>query len=89
MEDFNSQNLANTAWALAKAKQFQGHLGVISSQTAFGVRFATDEQHKAAAVACDAQNAKRNATIATKVLPAKQWWDAEEYHQDYFRKNRY
>ena len=39
-----------------------------------------NEQHKAASVACEAGNEKRNATIATKVLPAKKWWDAEEYH---------
>ena len=59
-----------------------------SSKTQYmsAIFYTNEEQHKAAAVACDAQNAKRNATIATKVLPAKQWWDAEEYHQKYLQK---
>jgi peptide-methionine (S)-S-oxide reductase len=27
--------------------------------------------------------------IVTEVLPAKQWWDAEDYHQLYLTKNPY
>lgn len=27
------------------------------------------------------------APIVTPVLPAKQFWDAEDYHQDYYKKN--
>jgi len=27
--------------------------------------------------------------VVTEILPAKQWWDAEAYHQEYLTKNPY
>ena len=53
---------------------------------------ASGEQETAALASLKVEQARRGSQrITTKVLPfdAAFWSDAEEYHQDYFRKNRY
>lgn len=47
-----------------------------------------DEAQRAAAEASRAEAAKTfRDPITTEIVPLKKFWRAEEYHQDYFRKN--
>ena len=47
-----------------------------------------DEQHKIAEEITEKVSKEWYKTpLSTKVLPAGQWWDAEEYHQLYLQNN--
>ena len=47
-----------------------------------------DGQQRALAEASKAAVEKRfGKRVVTDVLPASQFWPAEEYHQDYYKKN--
>mmetsp|Transcript_28709 Transcript_28709/g.85792 ORF Transcript_28709/g.85792 Transcript_28709/m.85792 type:complete len:114 (+) Transcript_28709:259-600(+) len=50
--------------------------------------FYQSEAQKASAEAKVAELRARGFKVATKLLPATQWYDAEEYHQDFHEKNR-
>ncbi|KAK0631385.1 peptide methionine sulfoxide reductase MsrA [Immersiella caudata] len=53
-----------------------------------GIFFHTPEQEKIAReVTAKANEQWYNGKIVTEILPAKQWWDAEEYHQLYLDRN--
>ncbi len=48
---------------------------------------ATPEQRKAADAELAAVTKELGTRLATPVLPAARFWDAEGYHQDYYKKN--
>lgn len=55
-----------------------------------GIFFHTPEQEAAARAVTARANAQWwGGRIVTEILPAKQWWDAEDYHQEYLTKNPY
>ncbi len=45
------------------------------------------QQQEAAEASRDKQAVRFNQPIATQILPAKTFWPAEEYHQDFYKKN--
>ncbi len=49
--------------------------------------YLNDAQREVAQAKIDALKAS-GATVATKLLPATKWHDAEEYHQNYHEKQR-
>ncbi|HSP31438.1 MAG TPA: peptide-methionine (S)-S-oxide reductase MsrA, partial [Halomonas sp.] len=50
--------------------------------------FYHDEEQRALAEASKAaMEARFEQDIATQILPATTFWEAEEYHQDYYQKN--
>ncbi|HZN37167.1 MAG TPA: peptide-methionine (S)-S-oxide reductase MsrA [Planctomycetota bacterium] len=49
--------------------------------------FHSKEQHAAALAAIKAAQQKHADPIVTEVTKAGRFWPAEDYHQDYFRKN--
>lgn len=58
------------------------------SQYRSGIFFHDAEQEKIAREVTKAANEQwYSGKIVTEILPAKQWWDAEEYHQLYLDKN--
>ena len=48
--------------------------------------YRNEQQREGASAKIDALKAS-GATVATKLLPATKWHDAEEYHQNYHAKN--
>jgi peptide-methionine (S)-S-oxide reductase len=53
-----------------------------------GIFFHDAEQEKIAKDVTEKVNAQWwGGKVKTEILPAKQWWDAEEYHQLYLDKN--
>lgn len=49
--------------------------------------YASEAQEKAAEAAIAENQVKWNAPIVTSLEPLETFWPAEEYHQDYLRKN--
>lgn len=53
-----------------------------------GAIFVHDAQQRAAAEASKMAVVKRfGKPVVTDILPASQFWPAEDYHQDYYKKN--
>lgn len=54
-----------------------------------GVYFETEEEKRAAEETIASINLKKvfNKPIALTIMPRAQFWPAEEYHQDYYKKN--
>jgi len=51
------------------------------------ILYANDAQKEAALKSKEAAQAKYSDPITTEIVPLKAFYEAEEYHQDYFRKN--
>jgi peptide-methionine (S)-S-oxide reductase len=51
------------------------------------ILYQSDEQKKAAEASKAAVQKKYSSLVVTEIVPLKTFFPAEEYHQDYFRKN--
>ncbi|PIN22603.1 Peptide methionine sulfoxide reductase [Handroanthus impetiginosus] len=58
----------------------------VGTQYRTGIYFYTPEQEKAALESRDRQQKLLNRKIVTEILPAKKFYRAEEYHQQYLAK---
>ncbi|XP_073125180.1 peptide methionine sulfoxide reductase A1-like [Henckelia pumila] len=58
----------------------------VGTQYRSGIYFYTPEQEKAALESRDRQQKLLNRKIITEILPAKKFYRAEEYHQQYLAK---
>ncbi|MCM1005591.1 MAG: peptide-methionine (S)-S-oxide reductase MsrA [Prevotella sp.] len=67
------------------SKDKQG--GDIGSQYRTGIYYTTDSQKRTALEAIDRLQKKYNKPIVTEVLPLKNFYEAEDEHQDYLDKN--
>ena len=63
----------------------------VGTQYRSGIYYANDEQRKAAEASRDMYQKQLSAagyrTITTEIIPAPEFWYAEEYHQQYLAKN--
>ena len=58
------------------------------SQYRSGIFYHDDEQKSIAEEVTKLVNEKWwKGKVVTEILPAGQWWDAEDYHQEYLHKN--
>uniref|UniRef100_A0A7N0RDR1 peptide-methionine (S)-S-oxide reductase n=1 Tax=Kalanchoe fedtschenkoi TaxID=63787 RepID=A0A7N0RDR1_KALFE len=60
--------------------------GDVGTQYRSGIYYYTPEQEKAARESLERHQAKLNRKIVTEILPAKKFYRAEEYHQQYLAK---
>ncbi|KAI7732950.1 hypothetical protein M8C21_011430 [Ambrosia artemisiifolia] len=58
----------------------------VGTQYRSGIYFYTPEQEKAAKESMEKHQQKLNRNIVTEILPAKKFYRAEEYHQQYLEK---
>lgn len=58
----------------------------VGTQYRSGIYFYTPEQEKAALESKDRHQKLLNRTIVTEILPAKKFYRAEDYHQQYLEK---
>lgn len=61
----------------------------VGSQYRSGIFYHSPEQESSAKKIIDAAQKQwfKGQNIATEVIPAGQWWDAEDYHQLYLNNN--
>ncbi|EMS63725.1 Peptide methionine sulfoxide reductase A4, chloroplastic [Triticum urartu] len=60
--------------------------GDVGTQYRSGIYYYTSEQEKAALESMEKQQKVQNRKIVTEILPAKRFYRAEEYHQQYLAK---
>lgn len=60
--------------------------GDVGTQYRSGIYFYTPEQEKAARESLEKHQKVVNRPIVTEILPAKKFYRAEEYHQQYLAK---
>jgi len=59
----------------------------VGSQYRSAIFYVNDAQRKAAEASIEGQRALWSSPIVTELKPAGDFWIAEEYHQDFFRRN--
>lgn len=65
---------------------FYGQGNDVGTQYRSGIYYYTPEQEKAAFETLERQQKLLNRKIVTEILPAKKFYRAEEYHQQYLAK---
>lgn len=58
----------------------------VGTQYRSGIYYYTPEQEKAARESLEEQEKQLGRKIVTEILPAKKFYRAEEYHQQYLEK---
>jgi peptide-methionine (S)-S-oxide reductase len=81
------QKLLDTYWRnvdpFTPNAQFCDH----GNQYRTAIFYATPEQKKLAEAAKTDLQRRFKETIVTQIVPLTQFWPAEDYHQDYYKKN--
>uniref|UniRef100_A0A0D6R015 peptide-methionine (S)-S-oxide reductase n=1 Tax=Araucaria cunninghamii TaxID=56994 RepID=A0A0D6R015_ARACU len=78
--------LLDTFWARHDPTTLNRQGNDVGTQYRSGIYFYTTEQEKAARESLERQEQKLNKKIVTEILPAKKFYRAEEYHQQYLEK---
>lgn len=86
-EKISYGELLEVFWENINPTQKGGQFCDIGSQYKTAIFFDNDEQKR------EAERSRANigrsvGEVATEILPALQFWPAEEYHQKFYRKNR-
>ena len=83
------EDLLNVYWTLIDPTQTDGQFGDRGSQYLTAIFYTTDEEKKVAEeskkILEESKIFKKPVTVS--VVPFQNWTRAEEYHQDYYKKN--
>ncbi|KAK9148425.1 hypothetical protein Scep_007182 [Stephania cephalantha] len=79
-------NLLDVFWARHDPTTLNRQGNDVGTQYRSGIYFYTPEQEKAALESMEKQQELLNRKIVTEILPAKKFYRAEEYHQQYLAK---
>lgn len=58
----------------------------VGTQYRSGIYYHNDAQKMAAYAACKREQTKHTEKIVVEIMPASDWWSAEDYHQQYLAK---
>lgn len=85
----NFEDLLNVYWTTIDPTQADGQFADRGSQYLTGIFFQSDEEKKIAEESKKILEEAKvfNKPITVEVIPFKNWTRAEEYHQDYYKKN--
>tara|TARA_R110002073_G_scaffold239456_2_gene401122 strand:+ start:2672 stop:3175 length:504 start_codon:yes stop_codon:yes gene_type:complete len=83
----NFESLAKLFFEIHDPTQSDGQGPDIGSQYASAIFYQNDEEKQIAEKLINMLEAK-GYNIVTKLLPMWPFWQAEDYHQDYYQKNR-
>lgn len=78
--------LLDVLWARHDPTTLNRQGNDVGTQYRSGIYFCTPEQEKAAKESLERQQKVLNRKIVTEILPAKKFYRAEEYHQQYLAK---
>ena len=83
------QQLLDIFWRNVDPTQPDGQFADHGRQYRTAIFYHSDEQQRLAAASKQqlAQSGKFTAPIVTDIVPASAFYPAEEYHQDYYKKN--
>lgn len=83
------KKLVETFWRQIDPTQAEGQFADHGSQYRTGIYYHNEAQKEAALVGKKAleESGKFDKPIVTEILPAKEFYPAEAYHQDYYKKN--
>ncbi|GLT39875.1 hypothetical protein SLA2020_140420 [Shorea laevis] len=80
------ENLLDAFWARHDPTTLNRQGNDVGTQYRSGIYYYTPEQEKAALESMEKQQKLLNRKIVTEILPAKKFYRAEEYHQQYLAK---
>ncbi|CAK9135095.1 unnamed protein product [Ilex paraguariensis] len=80
------ESLLDAFWARHDPTTLNRQGNDVGTQYRSGIYFYTPEQEKAAIESRDRHQKQMNRKIVTEILPAKKFYRAEEYHQQYLSK---
>ncbi|KEH33826.1 peptide methionine sulfoxide reductase A1 isoform X1 [Medicago truncatula] len=80
------ETLLDAFWAKHDPTTLNRQGNDVGTQYRSGIYYYTPEQEKAARESLEQQQKKLNRKIVTEILPAKKFYRAEEYHQQYLEK---
>jgi peptide-methionine (S)-S-oxide reductase len=80
------ESLLDAFWAKHDPTTLNRQGNDVGTQYRSGIYYYTPEQEKAARESLEQQQKKLNRKIVTEILPAKKFYKAEEYHQQYLEK---
>ncbi|KAF5195959.1 Peptide methionine sulfoxide reductase [Thalictrum thalictroides] len=80
------ESLLDMFWSRHDPTTLNRQGGDVGTQYRSGIYFYTPEQEKLAKESMEKQQKILNRTIVTEILPAKKFYRAEEYHQQYLAK---
>ncbi|KAJ4706519.1 Peptide methionine sulfoxide reductase [Melia azedarach] len=80
------ETLLDAFWAKHDPTTLNRQGNDVGAQYRSGIYFYTPEQEKAAKESLERQQKLLNRKIVTEILPAKKFFRAEEYHQQYLAK---
>ncbi|KAK1415396.1 hypothetical protein QVD17_31177 [Tagetes erecta] len=80
------ENLLDCFWERHDPTTLNRQGNDVGTQYRSGIYFYTPEQEKAALESMEKHQQKLNRKIVTEILPAKKFYRAEEYHQQYLAK---
>ncbi|MBI4176617.1 MAG: peptide-methionine (S)-S-oxide reductase MsrA [Candidatus Aenigmarchaeota archaeon] len=81
-------SLLKAFWKMHDPTQFNRQGPDVGKQYRSVIFYHSDRQKREAGKSLKEYQKKLKKKIATQVVPAKEFWPAEEYHQRYFRKHR-
>ncbi|ONK56322.1 uncharacterized protein A4U43_C10F6820 [Asparagus officinalis] len=79
-------DLLDVFWARHDPTTLNRQGGDVGTQYRSGIYFYTAEQEKEAIESLEKHQKALNRKIVTEILPAKKFYRAEEYHQQYLAK---
>jgi peptide-methionine (S)-S-oxide reductase len=85
-DDVSYEDLLEVFWGLHDPTQVNRQGPDVGSQYRSAIFFHTPEQERVATASRDRVQADHRKPIATEIVPASEFWPAEDYHQRYLEK---